>query len=85
METFCRLPPSKEEVSELVHLYEKKIMKNASERFSKKIISFFKEILPNTSTLILQKNLASYGVGLYLKLASCLVCLVICLLKYFIK
>ena len=47
--------------------------------FPKKIISFFKEILADTSTLILQKKLGSYDVGLYLKLANCLVCLVICL------
>ena len=53
--------------------------------FPKKITSFFKEILADTSTLILQKKLASYDVGLYLKLANCLVCLVICLWKCFVK
>ena len=48
-------------------------MKNA--RFSKKKkTSFFKEILADTSTLYLQKKLASYRGGLYLKLANCLVC-----------
>ena len=53
--------------------------------FPEKIILFFKAILADKRTLILQKKLASYGVGLYLKLADCLVCLVMCLWKCFIK
>ena len=57
-------------------------MKKSCEECQLKI---FKEILADTSTLILQKKLGSYDVGLYLKLANCPVCLVICLWKCFVK
>ena len=75
LETFCQLPPSKEEFTYLVRLYEKKLWRMPVKDFPKNSNFIFQGNLGWHEHFNFTKKLASYGVCLYLELANCLVCL----------